>query len=131
MNKAAARATGDWVLPLADDDLLLPGCLARLLAATSDEDGEYDVVYPRPLVWGEEAEAFWREPPDIPSLALIRADLWRSLGGYDETLGEREDNEMWRKVPSAGGRMVCYDAAPTWVYVFHGGNKSRHGGVAS
>jgi len=31
MNRAAANAKGEWILPLADDDLLLPGCLETLL----------------------------------------------------------------------------------------------------
>src|SRR4029077_11754244 len=32
MNRLAKQATGDWLLPLADDDLLLPGAIFNLLA---------------------------------------------------------------------------------------------------
>ncbi len=127
MNRLAKDAQGDWLLPLADDDLLLPGCLKRLLAASA----EADIVYPRPVVWGEPDGPFVREPPNIPSLALIRTDLWTRLGGYNEHLTEKEDNDLWLRAEGMA-RFVCYDAAPTWVYRFHvGRNKSRNGGVSS
>ncbi len=132
MNRLAKAAEGTWLLPLADDDLLLPGAIWKLLEASRDDaDGPIDVVYPRPLVWGESDVAFCREPPDIPSLALVRKSLWDSLGGYNEALTEREDNDLWLRAQGVA-RFVCYDKQPTWVYrLGHGGNKSRNGGVAS
>src|SRR3954470_12438511 len=47
MNELAGRARGEWLLPLADDDLILPRCLEVLLAHSA----EADIVYAPPLVW--------------------------------------------------------------------------------
>lgn len=124
MNRLAARAQGEWLLPLADDDLILPGCIDTLVAAS---DGA-DVVYAPPLVWGL-ADQWWffQAPPAIPSFALVRADLWRELGGYDESLSREEDRDLWTRALAAGARFVRADSAPTWVYRLHAGSKSMAG----
>ncbi len=127
MNALAAEAHGEWLLPLADDDLLLPGALHHLISASVG----FDVVYPRPLVWGEDDRQFGLEPPIIPSLALIRAELWRELNGYNPALTGEEDRDFWTRALEHGAKFVCFDTAPTWVYRFWGGNKSRNNGVAS
>jgi glycosyltransferase involved in cell wall biosynthesis len=121
MNEAARQAKGEWLLPLADDDLLLPGCIQALVLVAADAD----VVYPVPLVWGEAADQFCGKPPDIPSLALIRAESWRKIGGYGAGLKNREDNNLWMRMMGQSQRFVRYDQSPTWVYRFHGSNKSR------
>ena len=129
MNKLAGRASGEWLLPFADDDLLLPGCLGELVAYCDDD---VDIVYAPPLVWGEPSEWFTQAPPIIPSFALIRRDVWFELGGYDETAIREEDRKMWIKALDAGKKFVRADQAPTWVYrLSHGGNKSFNNGVAS
>ena len=132
MNKLAAKARGEWLLPLADDDLLLPGCLDTLLARR--EHGE--IIYSPPLVWGNGELHFFGDPPHIPSFALMRASLWRELGGYDEELHREEDRNMWVKALNSGARFVRVDLAPTWVYRFHmkgsaHQNKSYHGGLST
>lgn len=128
MNGLAAVAVGEWLLPLADDDLILPGCIAELIGHSEAAD----VVYPPPCVWGQPAEWFTQAPPVIPSFALIRASLWRELGGYDEGRVREEDRDLWIRALAAGARFVRADAAPTWVYrLGHGGNKSFNAGVAS
>jgi glycosyltransferase involved in cell wall biosynthesis len=128
MNNLAAKAEGEWLLPLADDDLILPGCIAELFLSSDDAD----VVYPPPLVWGQPLEWFTQAPPVIPSFALIRKSLWVELGGYDETRIREEDRDLWIRALAAGARFVRADAAPTWVYrLAHGGNKSFNAGVAS
>ena len=120
MNRLARRAKGEWLLPLADDDLLLPGCLEALLARS----GSGDIIYAPPLVTGNEDRWwFFQEPPVIPSFALIRKQLWDDLGGYDETLKREEDRNLWVAALDAGARFVRVDE-PCWVYRQHGGNKS-------
>lgn len=112
MNRLASRAVGDWLLPLADDDLLLPGCLSRLVAAADAAD----VVYAPPLVTGNEDRWwFFQAPPAIPSCALIRRSLWDAVGGYDETLTREEDRDLWVKALGVGARFVRVDY-PCWVY---------------
>jgi glycosyltransferase involved in cell wall biosynthesis len=128
MNALAEHARGDWLLPLADDDLLLPGCLEALVKACRDGD----IIYSPPLVWGiDNPSWFFGEPPAIPSFALIRAELWRQLGGYDYSWNREEDRRLWQRAMAAGARFVRVDDAPTWVYRFHGGNKSFRNGIAS
>jgi glycosyltransferase involved in cell wall biosynthesis len=127
MNRLARTAKGEWLLPLADDDLLLPGCLETLLA----HKDEGDIIYAPPLVTGNEDRWwFYQAPPAIPSFALIRKELWFELGGYDESLIREEDRNMWVKALDVGARFVRVDE-PCWVYRQHAGNKSFHGGVAA
>lgn len=128
MNRLAAKAQGEWLLPLADDDLLLPGALATLLAHKTGGD---QIIYSQPLVFGKDAGPFHQEPPRIPSFALIPRRLWFELGGYDEHLIREEDRHLWVRAQNAGVEFVKANGAPTWVYRFHGGNKSFNAGVAS
>lgn len=128
MNALAAEADGDWVLPLADDDLILPGCLAALLAVSDDAD----VVYSPPLVWGvENPWWFFQEPPAIPSFGLIRRELWEKVGGYDYLWNREEDRRFWTRAVELGARFVKAASAPTWVYRIHQGSKSFHDGGAA
>ena len=127
MNRLARAGSGRWVLPLADDDLLLPGCLDSLLEAA----GDADVAYSPPLVTGNEDRWwFFQEPPAIPSFGLIRRSLWERLGGYDESLSREEDRVFWTAALDAGARFVRVDD-PCWIYRQHAGNKSFHQGVAA
>ncbi len=126
-NRAAAKATGEWLIPLADDDLLLPGCVAALL----EHSGEADIIYAAPLVNGNEDRWwFFQAPPFIPSFALIPTELWHSLGGYDETLAHEEDRELWKKALDAGATFLRIDD-PCWVYRQHSSNKSFNKKVAA
>ncbi len=90
------------------------------MAATEDAD----IVYSPPLVTGNEDRWwFFQAPPVIPATALVRADLWRSLGGYDEALSREEDRDLWVKALQHNARFVRVDA-PVWIYRQHAGNKS-------
>lgn len=133
MNHLAEQATGEWLLPLADDDLLLPGAISTLL----DHTDQADVVYAPPLVWGNTDTHFWGDPPRIPSFALVRASLWRSLGGYDNKRRREEDRDLWMRAMNAGARFVKAATGPTWVYRFSHNpdgtprNKSYANGIAT
>lgn len=126
INALARDARGEYLLPLCDDDLLLPRCVESLLAHAHAGT----VVYPKPLVWGEPDNNFTHGPPNIPSLALVPTALWHDLGGYNERLREREDLDLWERAVKAGVTFVRHDSSPTWLYRFWGGNKSRNGGRA-
>jgi glycosyltransferase involved in cell wall biosynthesis len=128
MNWLAEQAEASWLLPLADDDLVLPGCLAALLEHADDAD----VVYAPPLVWGvDDPWWFFGEPPAIPSFALIRAELWQEIGGYDDEWTREEDRRFWTRSLERGARFVRADDAPTWIYRVHAGSKSFNNGLAS
>ncbi len=121
MNHLARAARGKYVIPLADDDLLLPGAIEALLAGAVDGA---DIVYAPPLVTGNEDRWwFYQAPPVIPSFGLIRRDLWDQLGGYDETLLREEDRSFWTRALEVGATFQRVDA-PVWVYRQHDSNKS-------
>lgn len=119
-NRMVAEAHGEWLLLLADDDMMLPGCVEAHLAASEDAD----IVYGPPLVWGlKESWWFFQAPPAIPATALIRRSVWNELGGYDETAVREEDRGLWVRCVETGKRFVRINE-PTWMYRFHGDNKS-------
>lgn len=120
VNQLAEVATAPWLFLIADDDLLLPGCLSAHLSASS----RADIVYSPPFVEGEAEAPFHGNPPGIPAVALIRASLWRKLGGYDEERSQCEDLDFFTRAMEAGARLRRIKEQ-TWIYRFGHGNKSR------
>ena len=123
MNRLARMAKGDWLVPIADDDLVLPWFLRDHVQAS----GEADVVYSPPIVIGPDSggqEQFWREPPNIPAVALIRRELWDRLGGYREDFTQTEDLVLFNAALEKEARFKRVDRH-SWIYRFHGANKSR------
>lgn len=127
VNKLAKRAKGEWLLIVADDDLLLPRALELLLSVSADAD----IVYAPPLVWGSNSPHYFQKPPYIPSFALIYKDLWDEIGGYREDAIREEDRKFWIEAMRLDAKFVRYDAEPTWVYRLHAGSKSYRDGVAA
>lgn len=120
VNRLAADAVSPWLFLIADDDLLLPNCLAAHLR----ESAGNDIVYSPPVVQGEPEEPFHGDPPGIPSTALIRRSLWDELGGYDVEKAQCEDYDFFERALIAGAKFGRLEEQ-TWVYRFHGKNKSR------
>lgn len=123
MNELARRAAGSWLVPLADDDIVLPWFLREHAAASKNAD----VVYSPPHVTGAEAGGetqFWGQPPNIPAVAMIRKRMWDEAGGYDEKFRETEDRALFEKLMGMSARFERVDRQ-SWVYRFHGANKSR------
>lgn len=120
-NALAREAAAEWLFVIADDDLMLPACLYLHLKHAA----EADIVYAPPLVWGELPDQFLGPHPGIPAVALIRRQLWVDKGGYNENLGAQEDRDFYERAQASGARFVRFMEAPTWVYRFWGGNKSR------
>ncbi len=119
-NRCAEAAEGEWLVPLADDDLLLPGGIEALMA----ERENADIVYAPPLVTGNEDRWwFFQSPPVIPSFALIKKGLWQTIGGYDEGVDYEEDRGFWTKALELEATFVRVDY-PCWVYRQHDSNKS-------
>lgn len=58
----------------------------------------------------------------IPSTCLIRKELWHGLGGYSGA--HTEDRFLYERAMKAEARFTRIEE-PTWVYRFHGQNKSR------
>jgi hypothetical protein len=124
VNRLVEQARGEWLFLIADDDLLLPGCLATHWGASENAD----IVYAPPLVWGiHDPWWYFQAPPAIPATALMRRDLFLELGGYDESAVREEDRKLWTRAMQAGARFVRASSQPTWVYRMHSANKSLAG----
>lgn len=121
-NELAKHAIGDWLFLIADDDLLLPDCLQKHL----DASGDSDIVFGPPRVDGEDDAQFLGTQPNIPSTALIRRSMWERLGGYNQSLAATEDRDFYERAMRRGVfASFTRISDVTWVYRFHGGNKSR------
>jgi glycosyltransferase involved in cell wall biosynthesis len=133
-NVLAYSATGEYVAPLDDDDVLLPNHLS-LLAAGAEDSGA-DIVYSFCQVEGRPWSPNSTFDPDrlrrenyIPVTALIRASLLRRLGGWRnsaECANGFEDHDLWLRALDSGARFFCVPDV-TWVYRFHDGNKTLLG----
>lgn len=125
-NRLAGSSDADWFLPLDDDDLIDPDCVQQLLASA----GDADVVYPwcRVVDFGEQEpwcpNRLYRPEPlvgegvrpynYIPVTALVRASLWREVGGMPQA-GHAEDFLFWRRCIGAGARFRCVPEV-LWSY---------------
>ena len=112
-NTGFASSSGDWLLFLDADDVLLPDALASLSAKATDSDA--GVVYGfvlqrhadptdaklhgRPYAVGNPplpAKAhFWWTPIPTAGAALIRSSVNKEVGGFDENFRQVEDAEYW------------------------------------
>lgn len=126
-NAGAEAARGELLIFVDDDMVLPPGAVARLagrfLAGSrcavagipvSDMAPESSFAdYAR--LYGERIRdidaPLVEHPFYIPSPFCIRAELYRSLGGFDENLGRLsppaygEDNEFWQRAGRSGVRL--------------------------
>lgn len=123
-NRLAEQARGEWILPLADDDYLLPRCLELLLEAT----GQGDVIYSEVRVEGESwppigPGASQGKVAGLPGTALIKTELWHQLGGYRQLDGP-EDLDLWNRAQEKRA-VFAYVPKVLWVYRFHANNLSR------
>lgn len=112
-NTGVAATSGEWLLFLDADDVLLPDALASLLrtAEQSAAGVVYGFVLQRralatearlhglPYSVGEPpvpAKAhFWWTPIPTAGAALIRRSLNEKVGGFDENFRQVEDAEYW------------------------------------
>lgn len=133
-NALAAAVETEWVAVLDDDDLFLPHHLGTLL---NRSDVGADIVYSFCEVEGrpgwnpnrEFDEAALRWGNFIPATTLIRYSLLTELGGWrhsHEVDHGWEDWDLWRRALDVGARFLCVPEI-TWVYRFHGGNKTIRG----
>lgn len=127
-NAAAELVDTEWIAILDDDDLLYPRHLEVLL---EDSDGA-DVVHSAFDVEGRDGWD-WQDAHlfgcsivqpghnGIPVTALIRREIFLEVGGFGTK--RPEDANLWRAIKAAGGRFECRHER-TWVYRFHGKNRS-------
>lgn len=135
-NAACRHASGDFVLFLDADDLLLPGKL-EALARLGRERPDLDVLATD--LWFEEegrrsgrfgeANAFPAEENQRRTILercfvaqpAIRRSRLLELGGFDESLRTGEDWDCVLRLV-LGGSLAGFDTAPLAVYRIHGGS---------
>lgn len=109
-NTGIARATGDWMVFLDDDDWALPGWLAAFASLITDANGAVTVSAQYYTPDGEEEFTAhrWDLGPEFGNLVAtslagafaVRSDLVRELGGFEERMTCSHQTEFWlRLVP--------------------------------
>jgi glycosyltransferase involved in cell wall biosynthesis len=131
-NMGIEAASGSWIALLDDDDLWSPQKLRQQLAA-ADATGR-SWVYAGSVEIDEHAVIFGGEPPPsseellaglldrnlMPagcSNVLVRADLFREVGGFDVRLRLIADWDLWLRLAPAGPP-ACV-SRPLVAYRFH------------
>ncbi len=107
-NLGARHARGEYLLHLDADMELSPGLLAACVERCSSEGHvalvlhEVDVVFG---CWGE-CKAVERRCDNgadwVEGARFVRAEVFRAVGGYDESLGSGEDWDVHRRYVRAG-----------------------------
>jgi glycosyltransferase involved in cell wall biosynthesis len=135
-NRALDLATGDVVLWLGDDDLLLPDHLEQL--GRYWDLGTLDLVT-TPAVQVEPDDALhwvgadWSVPwhrawmergnTNVMASVSVRADLARAVGGWSGTVDRRGDWDLWKRVLASGAR--AGDTAMPTVLHFRGTERAQ------
>ncbi|MCB9845481.1 MAG: glycosyltransferase [Phycisphaeraceae bacterium] len=109
-NRGVDHATRDIVLILDDDAWPTPGAIARSLALFQEEAGLGGLMLHRrhpgtgrfewPFECVDEPRRSW---PDMGCANMVRAEVWRTVGGYEEAFFlYRNDTDLALKILGAG-----------------------------
>ncbi len=138
-NAGAALATGRWLHFLDSDDELEPTAIETLVGAlvACDADFAYSPAIEvgpggasrlNPPVAAGRPERFALEHFGNTNLRtgayLIRTDLFRELGGFDESFSHNEDSDFVQRLALRG--RAAYSDAPSVRCHTHAGGKSRN-----
>lgn len=146
-NDGLAKVSGDHVLLLSADDMLVPGSLARA-AALLESDPRIGLVYGHAPAFTEASSAAqairtlttrarswsvwepgdWLPPrlrraknPIYTPTALMRASAWADVGGYDSRLPHAADMLLWYRTAATWGVGRVNNSAQA-LYRVHGAN---------
>lgn len=121
MNKGLRLATGEWIAHLHADDTYLPGALDAVARAAAA--GDADVLCGHILKQEPSGEVLCRTAPErlaiemgVPHPAVFaRRALWASLGGFDGSLRNAMDYDLFLRARAAGARFRVIDRPLTRV----------------
>jgi SAM-dependent methyltransferase len=115
-NAGIARARGEYICFIDDDDAWKPEKLAKQLAFMRSFRPEenvamastwLDLVDPEGRLIGRQGHdlsgdvhrrLLFESPVDAPSSVMIRRDVFAAVGPYDESLRYAEDRDMWLRI---------------------------------
>ena len=137
-NRCVALASGRWVLILHDDDYLLPGGLARIVAGLHGAGAGDQAVLFGVRVVNERGRLLRLQTPlrrrslgpkqalrrhltrssyvRFPAIA-VRRDAYERVGAFDDSVGPATDVDMWSRVFAAFG--VRLEPRVVVAYVVH------------
>lgn len=130
-NRAVAEASGTWLAFLDADDQWLPGKLERSMAGARGgllmSSHNLFNVGPAGESLNDSRARYLRDPADpyrtlflrgfiSSSTVLVRRDLVRAVGGFDDTLRSAQDYELWLAVLARAGRRFETFAEPLLRY---------------
>jgi GT2 family glycosyltransferase/glycosyltransferase involved in cell wall biosynthesis len=122
-NAGIAASTGEYILPLDADNRLLPGFVEEAIALL-DSDPAAGIAYgDRREFGGRNADVAVPEF-DLPQMlwsnyidacAVVRRQVWTTVGGYEPSLRDWEDWDFWLSAAERGWRFV-HLPRPTFEY---------------
>jgi GT2 family glycosyltransferase len=127
LNRGFGLARGELLGHLGDDDVLLPGAVAKLAGALASAPeavaahGAYEVMDETGEVTGTARTGEWslvealrlHHSPVGPG-ALVRRAVLERVGGWDPDLRYRSDFDFWIRAASAGPFAFVSDPVARW-----------------
>lgn len=122
-NRGVSESSGKYVCILDADDMLASTYLEEAVGLL-EANPETGWITPLTLQFGRVHQIFYHFDFDMADLltvcpspvsSVFRRELWDEVGGFDQTMTDREDWEFWIKAAEAGWTSL-HTKAPQFLY---------------